>query len=239
MAELVADSELLARLHRILRQHQDLMGRIRRCPLKVNAARKLEEEAVKVLEDLRAAAKAARMAADQKQLQLNEREARVQNLIVKRNGCETNREYQLLSDQIAADEQANSIQGDEIFELLERVDAIKARIVDEGAVVEKAKLETQRAQAAADAEMQLLQQDLREVRAELIEAEKSLTGEIRDRFRRMVESMGENALARVEEGCCGHCHTVLTAQAMSDLILKKAVFCRSCGCLLYQAASTH
>lgn len=234
MAELVADPELLSRLHRILRQHQDLMGRVRRCPLKVNAARKLEEDAVKVLEDLRSAAKATRLAADQKQLQLNEREARVQNLIVKRNGCETNREYQLLSDQIAADEQANSIQGDEIFELLERVDSIKAKIAEEGILVEKAKEATLRAQAAADEEMSLLQQDLKEVRKELIEAEKSLAPDIRDRFRRMVESMGENALAPVDDGCCGNCHTVLIAQSQSDLILKKAVFCRSCGSLLYR-----
>ncbi len=61
-----------------------------------------------------------------KQLQLREREARIKDLQVKLNTCSSNREYQALKEQIAADQQANSVLSDEILEALERIDVLQA-----------------------------------------------------------------------------------------------------------------
>jgi predicted nucleic acid-binding Zn-ribbon protein len=233
MTDLLVDPQTLARLHRILRQQEDLNSRIRKCPVRANLARKAEQDLVLALEKNRELLKKTRMAADQKQLQLNERESRIQSVIGKRNACESNREYQLLSDQIAADQQANSVQSDEVLELLERIDAIETEIARIGNDLKLAQSETRRVQSVVDGEMQVLHDDLQAVRAERSEAEKMLGGEIRERYRRLADSVAEEALAVVEDGCCGRCCTTQTTQVISDLMLQKVVFCKSCGSLLY------
>ena len=60
-------------------------------------------------EQAREAHKQARMSVDEKQLQLREREARIQDLQGKLNSASSNREYQALKDQMAAQEMTNSV----------------------------------------------------------------------------------------------------------------------------------
>ena len=178
------------------------------------------------------------MSAEQKQLQLNEIESRIKTLIGKRNACESNREFQLLSDQVAADEQANSVQSDEVLELLERVDSIAEEISKVTAELELARKETIRIQAIVDGEMNVLRCDLDVVNGELLEAEQLLHGDTRNRYKRLANSVGEDALAVVEDSCCGRCSTTQTTQVVSDLMMQKVVFCKSCGSLLYLARGT-
>ena len=99
--------ESLRELHRIHRQLTDLRSRIDRGPRQVvageSSVRKLELETVQAKESL----KRARMTADEKQLHLKSREDRIEDLRAKLNGASSNKEFQTLKDQIAADEQAN------------------------------------------------------------------------------------------------------------------------------------
>ena len=52
-------------------------------------------------------------------------EGKILELETKLNQSSTNREYQALKDQIAADNMANSVLADEILEAMERVDGFK------------------------------------------------------------------------------------------------------------------
>jgi predicted nucleic acid-binding Zn-ribbon protein len=72
--------------------------------------------------------KKAKMAADQKQLQLKSSETKIRDLTAKLNACKTNREYQTLGDQIAADTMAAKVLEDEILEALERIDTLKPAV---------------------------------------------------------------------------------------------------------------
>ena len=235
MTDTLADPRTLLRLHRILRQREDLNSRLRKCPVRANMAQKAEDDLAKSLGEKQALLKKTRMAAEQKQLQLNDIESRIKTLVGKRNACESNREFQLLSDQIAADEQANSVQSDEVLELLERVDSIAQEIRDATNELELARKETARVQAIVDGEMNVLKCDMDVVNNELIEAEKSLHGDILARYKRLAESVGEDALAVVDDSCCGRCFTTQTTQVVSDLMMQKVIFCKSCGSLLYLA----
>ncbi len=238
MTDTLADPRALLRLHRILRQREDLNSRMRKCPVRANMAKKAEEDLARSLDENRSQLKKSRMAAEQRQLQLNERESHLKTLIGKRNACEANREYQVLSDQIAADEQANSVQSDEVLELLERVDSIDQEMSGITALLELARKETVRIQAIVDGEMSVLKSDLDAVDAELSEAERLLHGDIRARYKRLADSVGEDALASVDDSCCGRCFTTQTTQVVSDLMMQKVVFCKSCGSLLYLPQET-
>ena len=114
----------LRTLHRIHRQLEDLDERLAAGPRRVSARASMLQAA----EAARAAAQddltKARMTADQKQLQLKTSEGKIRDLEGKLNACKTNREYQLLGEQIAADRMALKVLEDEILEALERVDAL-------------------------------------------------------------------------------------------------------------------
>src|SRR5262249_3343485 len=118
----------LRELHRIHRQLTDLRDRIARGPKQVRArtdgVAQAEEQLAKVHGDL----KAGRVALDQKQLQLKTAEGKIIDLKVKLNQANTNREYQALKDQIAADEMASSVLQDEILEAMEKLDVMKAQV---------------------------------------------------------------------------------------------------------------
>ncbi|MGI9519736.1 MAG: zinc ribbon domain-containing protein [Pirellulaceae bacterium] len=227
------DPVLLRTLHRILRQQTDLNDRLRRGPARVNVAKQAEAAFQAALDEGKQLLKETRMNADRKQLQLDQREAKIEEIKNKRNACESNREYQLLNDQIAADEQANLVQSDEILELLEKVDVVQSQAAQAEANLQKGQAETQRLQAAVDEELATLNKDLDLVNQELAQTESQLPSDIRAEYQRLMVSLGEDVLAPVDDNSCGHCCTTLTTQVISELMMGQAVFCKSCGSLLY------
>ena len=99
---------ILEELHRIHRQLSDLRERLSGGPKQVriregNVSR-LEAEQAKARDEH----KAARMTVDQKQLLLKSAETKIQDRRTQLNQCNTNREYQTMLEQIAADEMAKA-----------------------------------------------------------------------------------------------------------------------------------
>lgn len=226
-------TEALRELHRLHRQLADLHDRLERGPKQVQAADAsvchMEEE----LQQAKDAAKKLRIHADSKQLQLKERETRVKDLQSKLNTCSSNREYQMLKEQIAADEQANSVLADEILEALERMDELadKAKIAESH--LEKARREAERVKQRVANEQGTIHADLARLQDELARAEAALPGDFKEEYRRIIKARGEQALAPVDGDCCGGCYHVLSLQVLNELYLSKPVFCRNCGALLY------
>ena len=130
---------VLRTLHRIHRQLTDLKERLDRGPKHIRAAEANIEHREELLSQVKAEAKNLRMAADQKQLQLKSHEDKVQELRRKLNAASSNREYQALLEQIAADEMANSVLTDEILEALEKIDAFQKDIAEAEAGLAAAK----------------------------------------------------------------------------------------------------
>ncbi len=227
------DVKVLRTLHRILRQKTDLKGRIKRGPATIEVAKRAEAAFNTTLVETQELLKTTRMNAERKQMQLQEREARIEELKNKRNGCESNREYQLLTDQIAADEQANSVQSDEILELLVKVDDIQARKIVAEEQLEKGKIETAKVQNVVAQQLASLQTDLDAVNANLASSESKLPFDVKPEYERLVSALGEDALAGISDNSCGHCYTTITTQLLTELMMKKVTYCKSCGSLLY------
>lgn len=223
----------LRQLHRIHRQLTDLRERLARGPKQIAAGEANVKKAENELTQARNEHRQARVLADEKQLQLKSREMRLKDLQTKLNQAQSNREYQALKEQIAADTQANSVLADEILEVLEKIDVLHAAVGVAEQGLEKAKEEAAKIRARVSEQQGGLEAELARVQAELSEAEKQLPNDFRIEFQRLTKARGEDAMAPVEGNCCGGCFQTITANMESDLRLEKPVFCKSCGRLLY------
>ena len=174
-----------------------------------------------------------RRSSNEKTMQLNEREAKIEDMKGKLNVCDSNKEFQLLKDRIAADLQANSVLQDEILELLERLDVVNAEVVDAKANHQKAKDETVAMRDKVKIELSELNAEKERVTGELAESEKALPATMMDAYRRLVRLKGENTFAISMIDTCDNCNQRLITQTISDLMLKKLVYCPGCGAILY------
>ncbi|MCA9164557.1 MAG: hypothetical protein KDA62_16320 [Planctomycetales bacterium] len=226
-------AEALRELHRIHRQITDLRERLDRGPKQVRAAQGNVKRAELELDEAKATLRKTRMASDEKQLQLKQREARLQDLKVKLNQAASNREYQAFKEQIAADQQANSVLSDEIIEALDHLEHLQADITTLEQNLKKAQEETKKVATRVNEQQAGLESELARVTADLREAENKLPSDFRAEYDRVAKARGEDALAPVEGETCGGCYQMLTPNMMSELLMSKPVFCKSCGCLLY------
>jgi predicted nucleic acid-binding Zn-ribbon protein len=223
----------LRTLHRMHRQLADLAEQLAAGPRAV-AARTRQVDAA---EARKAAAaddvKKARLVADQKQLQLKSAEAKIADLEAKLNACKTNREYQTLRDQIAADRMATKVLEDEIIEALERIDAVKPAVPAAETEITAAKKLLADAEAKVKAESGRLEAEVTRIRADLQAAEKDLVDDVRERYDRVVKQKGADGMSPVDGQTCGGCYQQLTGNMLSDVMLGRIITCRSCGRMLY------
>jgi predicted nucleic acid-binding Zn-ribbon protein len=228
-------TETLRALHRIHRQHSDLRDRLQRGPRQIQVAEASVKKCEADLGQAKDSYKHAKMAGDEKQLQLKQREAKLDDLQAKLNMAQSNKEYQLLKDQMAADRQANSVLADEILETLEKLDQLQAAVKTAEANLAKTKDELGKVRNRVSEQQQGLESELARVSAELQAAEDQLDGDFKANYLRLSRTMGEDSLAAVEGECCGGCSQVLTPQTINALRLDKPIFCQSCGRLIYLA----
>lgn len=224
---------VLRELHRLHQQLADLRDRAERGPKQIRIRQATVTQAEEKLALAHAEVKAARVLADQKQLQLKTGEAKIEDLKGKLNAAQTNREYQALKEQIAAAEMANSVLADEILEAFEKVDQLKLRITEAENNLGKTKQELAKVQQEVKSQQELLLGDLHRVEGNLKEAESSLPADFRDAYQRVVKAKGADAMAQVEGESCGGCYQNLTTNMVNDMLMGRMVACKVCGRLLY------
>lgn len=226
-------ADALRTLHRMHRQLEDLRGRIAAGPRSVEARTRNLDAASAKLAAIQEEVKKARLVGDQKQLQLRSMETRIKECEAKRNAAKTNREYQLLGEQMEADNEAKRVLEDEILEALERVDALRATQPPSEAEVAAAKKSLEETKVKVNAERGSLDSEVARVSGDLETAEKDLPADSRESYRRLVKSKGADAMAMLEGESCGGCFQQLPPNALAELSMGKVVPCRSCGRLLY------
>ncbi len=228
-------ASVLRELHRIHQQLSDLNGRLEQGPRLTRTAQAVVNRCSSDSESANEELTRAKVASDAKLLQLKEREARIDSLQVKLNAANSNREFQAFKEQIAADEQANSVLSDEILESLERIDELTASSQKAADALNAAQAEFKKTQAAVNQTQDGLNTERDRVQADLNAAESGLPGDFRADYDRIAGARCEDALAESDGHNCGACFTVLTPNSLSELHMQKPVFCKSCGALLYLA----
>ena len=224
---------LLRTLHRIHCQKSELTGQLERGPRQIKAGEALVANAGAQVVEAKETLEKATLIADEKQLQLKSREMRVEELKTKLNTAASNREFSTLKEQIAADQQANSVQSDEIFEALDEMETLDAKL--KAAQEEQKKQEAEHQARVAEVEKTItgLNVEMAEIMAELEKSEKGIPAAAKVDYVRLVNSKGEDALAPVESDSCGCCYSTLTTNFIDRLRLSLLVRCPNCNAFLY------
>lgn len=223
----------LRELHRIHIQLSDLRQRIDRGPKQIKARETNLARMTDELTKLQTEHKAARVRSDQKQLLLKSGEDKIESLKTKLNAAASNREYQALKDQIAADQMAGSVLADEILEAMEKIDELAGQIAEQQQKISATKEELAKAAQAVRDQAGSLDTDAKRLEAELDKAESVLPADFRTHYQRIVNSKHEDAMAEVQGEFCGGCFQQLTPNNMAELSMAMAIFCRNCGRLIY------
>ena len=227
--------DVLRTLHRIHKQLKDLKDRRDSGPRQIRAGdagiKQREDDVNKLRDEL----KAMRKNIDQQQLQMKSNEQKIKDLDTKLNTAATNREYQILKDQIAADKMANSVLEDEIIEMMEQVDAFQLKIAEAEGVLKTTQEKVAASRKLVESQADLIEGDIVRLEAELKQREAELPEAIRDNYQRLVEKKGEDGLAEVVDGACEGCYQQVPLNVQSNIRMSQPSFCRTCGRLLYIA----
>lgn len=226
-------AEALATLHRLHLELQEVNDQLTRGPRQLAARERKAIEARQQVEDLKGALKQCRSSADRKSLDFKTKETKLADLHAKLNVANNNREFDIIRGQIDADDVAKSVLEDEYLEFLETADQLVEEIKEAEARV--AQIESDRdafanSFATTAAELQL---QVTKLTGEIQESERFLKGDDAVRYRRLVESMGADSLAAVENGVCSGCFVSLTTQSNVLVGSGNIVFCPSCGRIQY------
>ena len=228
-------TEVLRTIHRIHRQLADLRERLERGPRQIRATEANVKHREEQLAKVQAEVRTMRMAADQKQLQLKGNEQKVKELNRKLNAAESNREYQILKDQIDADKMANSVLTDEILEALEKIDQSEPRIREAEQALQMARQKTESIHKEVQQQEPLIRADVERLEAELQQQEVVLPPTILEFYQRVVRHRGVDALAVINAGCCGGCNQQVPVNVYAEILMSHPMFCKTCGRLLYLA----
>lgn len=226
-------SAQLRELHRLLKQRQDFRNQLERGPRQLAAKAALVTNAAAALDAAKLKLRELKMSCDRMQLQLRDRENKIAGLDVKMNQAASNREYQTLKEQIAADKQANNVLSDEILETLEQIDAAVKGVADAEAKLKTMQSEEITFKQQINQKMEVVKSELQRVSEAYKAAELLLPDDFMPEYTRVVNARNDEALAGVENSTCGGCYHVLTPKVADRLRLDQVVFCPSCGALLY------
>lgn len=223
-----------ASLHRLHLALQEVQEQLTRGPRQVKAREQLVVQAEAELVAKRDQLKTLRVSSDRKGLDLKTNEAKIADLRGKLNACSSNREFDIIKGQIEADTVANSVLQDEILELLDTIDGAQTAIRDAEAKVAKAKEERQKFTEKFATDSVELASRAGELTTQIKESESGLTGELAEKYRRLVDAHGAEAMAPCEAGICGNCRVQVTPQNKVRLNAGNVIFCSACGRMLYK-----
>ena len=228
-------ADALRKLHQIHRDLTDMRENMARGPKQLAAANVNLDRLTQAFDANQENLTQARVQSDQKQLQLKASEDRIEDMKRKRNECSTNKEYQTLIEQIAADEMATSVLSDEILECMENIDVLQNVTTESKDKVDKTATDIQKLQNKISEKHKGLEEEVARLSNELVIAEKELPDDFKTEYERVVKARGDDALTTVESNMCGGCYQMITPQMSNELHMARPVFCKSCGRMLYLA----
>ena len=226
---------VLRELHRIHKQLSDLHERMARGPRQIKARQANVSQQETALATAQERVKDAKKITDQKQLNLKTGEQKIVDWRNKLNTCSSNREYQTLLEQIAAAEMANSVLADEILEGMEKIDLLIVQVKEIEGDLATMKNDLLKFRDSVAAESESISGDIARLEVELAEGEKKLPDSLKEDYRRVIRGKGADGMAPVEDMVCQNCGQKITLNMQNELLLSHAIFCKSCGSLLYLA----
>ncbi|MBD3672339.1 MAG: phospholipase [Planctomycetaceae bacterium] len=230
-------TSLLPEMHQVHQKLETVRGKLERGPRQIAAQERVLKQKEEERDALKEKLTELRKAADGKTLQLKSNEAKIQDLKGKLNAAASNKEYEIISSQIEADEMANSVLEDEILEALDKVDQSQQDIAAAEEAIQEQQAKIKATEQQVNETKEGLEEEASTYEAELAELEKELPGTMMDQYRRLVEAHGAGCLTEVENDACTSCYAIISPQEKVQLNMGKVMLCRSCGRIMYQNKS--
>lgn len=228
-----ATGDGLKTLHELHLRLRAAVDDLERGPRQIQARKGLLQKKQAELEARQQQLKQLKVAADQKALQLKTTEAKIADYKAKLNAVSTNREYDILKSQIAADTMANSVLEDEILECLEKVDQAQADLKQAEQEVQNFAGEMQKFASEVAAAEAARKELVAVLKQQVAEAESIIPASIRSDYQRLVQAYGADAMAPVVNKVCGNCNVGMTPQMLVELRTGQIRFCKICNRLVY------
>ena len=224
---------VLRTLHRIHRQLGDLQGRLNRLPKQLRAVELHVAHQQEQLDAVTQKSKSIRVASDAKQVQLKAGEGKVNELNAKLNTAASNREYQALLDQVAAQRMTNSVLEDEILESLDKIEESQQTVALAETALAKAGEKSATVHSEAEAQRPVIEADVARLQDELKQCESGLPADVREPYNRVIRHHADDALAVINSQYCGGCNQHVPLNVVAEIMLHIPKFCKSCGRMLY------
>lgn len=221
------------RLHQLHQELKKVQDQLIRGPRQIKLRQKRIAEAQEELVEKEAGLKDFRAETDKKNLDLKSKEAHIVESKQKLNGASSNREYQIITGRIDADNAAMAVLEDEVLEFLERVDLLHAEVEQCKQKISESEEDLRTFATAFEEKADGLQKRLAELTASVKESETIIPTDIREQYQRLVEAYGPGAMAESSDGVCTNCFVQLTPQKKVLLNSGNLLYCGSCGRLLY------
>lgn len=234
-------ASILRQLHRWHQNRARAEENIRRARRTAELRRQAINDKEQELESVRQQLNDLRRQVHLKEVDQKSKEERIAELTRRLNECKSNREYSLLLTERKAQEAAAARLEDELLELMEREDQLKARLDELKRELEQVQHEVAEFEAQTKEKIAQYERALTEAEAELARVEAQIPtqpADLRETYRRLVRQKGADAIATVEERedltfICLGCYSTLPPQIGMQLHAGEWVLCSSCGRLLY------
>ena len=223
-----------ADLHNLHLALHEVQEQLNRGPRQVRAREQLVAQAEAALQEKRELLKSQRVSSDRKSLDLKTNESKIADLKGKLNTASSNREFDTIKGQIEADTVANSVLQDEILESLDAIDRVQTEIKEAERNLAKTQEELKRFSDQFAADSVVLKARVEELSVQIKQSESGLEGELAERYHRLVDAHGAEAMAPCEGGICGNCRVQVTPQNRVRLNAGKVIICTACGRMLYK-----
>jgi len=193
------------------------------------------------IETLRAKRLEARKKADQKELEVREKQAEIQRLRTQQTQIKDNRQFAVLQNEIKFAELSITKLEDDILADYEDIEAVEAEIAQDKAKLQKQQGELDALRNEVEAKKDEVDREIEACRSRCDDIARALPREVVDKFNRIADHLDGEVLAAVvrdlDDGtfACGGCHMSVTQNTYVLLRgrTEKLVTCPNCTRILY------
>lgn len=190
-----------------------------------------EEAAVKAIEEK---VKTNQMKRKQRELDLQSEEEKIKKLQIQLYQLKTNKEYQMMQQEIEGQKADNSRIEDEILMLMEEAETLNKELVKEKALFAEAEKHLIEDKKKIEAEITSLDGEISSLEAQRKEVSALVDRKVFAHYEKVLVNRDGLALAAVKSHSCQGCFMNLPPQVINEIKMKdKIVTCESCARILY------
>lgn len=187
------------------------------------------------LNEFAAKNKEYRKKTDLLELDLQERQEKINKLNLQLNTLKSNKDYQTMKHEIEAIEADNSIIEDTILKSMADMDAQIKKIESTRTKLTELEKDLCELKTQVDTELKVVESHITQLNAQRTEMIRDIDPEALATYERILNNKGDKiAIIQVNDESCGACYMNMTTQELNILMKnKELVLCKSCSRILY------